>query len=237
MIRVEILYPEYMNLYGDAGNIKYLQQCLPVNTEYIFTKLKEKPRFMTSKINFLYLGPCTEEHQVEIIEKLKPYQSKIKQLVAKGVVILAIGNALEIFGKYIEMIDGTRIEGLGIFDVYAQRVQDYRHNELCLGVTKSGFELVGFKNQMSHLYGTDTNYFQDMFLGTGRNLKTKLEGIAFKNFIGTYLLGPLLPLNPHFTQFLLEKIGVKEPKLAFADIALKAYTIRLKEFRELIEND
>ncbi|MDD2490217.1 MAG: hypothetical protein PHY26_03095 [Bacilli bacterium] len=236
MVRVEVLYSEYMNLYGDNGNIKYLKQCLPKSVEFIYTDLNDKPKFMTHKINMLYLGPCTEEHQLEIIEKLKPYKEKIKKLINDGVVILAIGNALEIFGKYIEKTDGKTVKALGIFNVYTKRVKDYRYNELCLGVTNDGFEIVGYKNQMSHLYGKDGKYFQDMFLGTGRNPETRLEGIMENNFIGTYILGPILPLNPYFTESLLIKMGIKSPKLAFKETAIKAYEVRLNEYRKLIKN-
>ncbi len=36
-----------------------------------------------------------------------------------------IGNALEVFGKYIENEDGSKIEGLGITELYAKK----RHDE------------------------------------------------------------------------------------------------------------
>ena len=119
------------------------------------------------------------------------------------------GNALEIFGKYIKTTDGKRIKALGIFDVHAEREKNYRYNELCLGVTHDGFEIVGFKNQMSHLYGKEPRYFQDIFLGSGRNKDIKIEGISYKNFIGTYIIGPILPLNPYFTKSIISKLGVK----------------------------
>ena len=35
-----------------------------------------------------------------------------------------------------------------------------------------------------------------MKLGNGNNGKDKTEGMLYKNFIGSYLHGPLLPKNP-----------------------------------------
>jgi lipid II isoglutaminyl synthase (glutamine-hydrolysing) len=234
MVKIEVLYSEYMNLYGDTGNIRYLQKCLD-KVEVIYTGLNDEPKFSKAKIDMIYLGPCTENNQEEIIKKLLPYKDKIKELIEKDVVIVAIGNALEIFGKYVEKSDGSRIKALGIFNVYAKREKDFRYNELCLGVTKDGIEIVGFKNQMSHLYGKDSEHFLDIFLGTGRNLLTNEEGIRERNFIGTYILGPILLLNPFFTKAIIKKLGIKNPKLYCEDDAIKAYEVRLQEYRKLIK--
>jgi len=95
--------------------------------------------------------------------------------------------------------------------------------------------LVGFKNQMSHLYGKNYLYFQKMLLGSGRNPDIKQEGIRYHHFIGTYLLGPILPLNPYFTKSIIEMLGVKKVSLAFEEMALLAYQTRLKEFKEMIK--
>ncbi len=236
MIRVEVLYPEYMNLYGDSGNIKYLEQSID-KVKIIYTNINQKPKFISNDIDMIYLGPSTEIQQREIIEKLRPYKEKIKEFIDNKKLVLAIGNALEIFGKYIEDIDGKKTKCLGIFDVYAKREKNYRYNELCLGVTKDGHEIVGYKNQMSHLYGNDKKYFQDMFLGSGRNPNTLIEGISKNNFIGTYILGPVLPLNPYFTKSIIQSLGASNSSLAYEEDAVKAYEARLKEYRKLIKNE
>ena len=55
-------------------------------------------------------------------------------------------------------------------------------------------------------------------------------GFMDKNFMATYLLGPLLPLNPLLTKNILAKLGITNPRLSFEKEAMKAYEIRLKEF-------
>ena len=90
--------------------------------------------------------------------------------------------------------------------------------------------MVGFKNQMSHLYGKDKHKFLDMKVGTGRNKNVLVEGLMENNFIGTYLLGPILPLNPHFTTYLLKQLKLKNIELPFYDDTIKAYGKRLEEF-------
>jgi CobQ-like glutamine amidotransferase family enzyme len=228
MIRLEVLYPEYMNLYGDRGNIRYLQECIP-NLEIIYTELNDKPAFLKKKIDILYMGPTTENNQEEIAALLLPYKDKIKSLIDNGTIILAIGNALEYFGKYIEKLDGKRIKCLGLYNVYTNRIENLRHNENCLGMFND-ITIVGFKNQMSHLYGKDKHKFLDMKVGSGRNKDVMVEGLMENNFIGTYLLGPILPLNPYLTKYLLDKLKLKNIELPFYDDGIKAYEKRIEEF-------
>ena len=58
------------------------------------------------------MGAMTERMQERVIQKLLPYQERIKELIEKNVVFLFTGNAIEVLGKYIENEDGSRIEGL-----------------------------------------------------------------------------------------------------------------------------
>lgn len=58
------------------------------------------------------MGAMTERTQEKVIKKLMPYKEKINELIEKGVVFLCTGNALEIFGKYIENEDRSKIDAL-----------------------------------------------------------------------------------------------------------------------------
>ena len=46
-MKIEILYPEFCNLNGDMGNMKYLEKCIP-EAEIIETSINEKPKFIDS---------------------------------------------------------------------------------------------------------------------------------------------------------------------------------------------
>ena len=102
-MKIEILFPEFCNLFGDISNMKYLKKCLP-NEEYIETSIEDEPSFLNEDIKFIYMGAMTERTQEKVIKKLMPYKEKINELIEKGVVFLCTGNALEIFGKYIELL-------------------------------------------------------------------------------------------------------------------------------------
>ena len=200
-MKIEILFPEFCNLYGDISNIKYLKKCLSnQKVKYIETSFDMEPSFVTQDINFIYLGPMTENRQEKVIKKLMPYKKRIEELIEKNTVVLFTGNALEILGKYIENEDGIKIEALGIFDVYAKRNMMHRHNSLFIG-EYNNIKVVGFKSQFTMMYGNNTdNYFLKVEKGIGINKESKLEGINKNNFFGTYLTGPILILNPLFTK-------------------------------------
>ena len=52
------------------------------------------------------------------------------------------------------------------------------------------------------------NYLFKALRGPGLN-DTKFEGVRINNFMGTYVLGPILVFNPDFTKYLLKLLGVK----------------------------
>lgn len=231
-LKIEILFPEFCNLYGDISNMKYLKKCLP-NANFIETAFDEEPSFVKEKVNFIYLGPMTENMQEKVITKLKPYKERIEELIEENVIFLITGNAIEIFGKYIENEDESKIEALGIFDIYAKRDMLHRHNSIFIGKWES-IDIVGFKSQFTFAYGNnEENYFAKVEKGIGLNKESKLEGIMKNNFIGTYLIGPILILNPLFTEKLLEKMGVNKENLAYAEDVKAAYNQRLEEFKRL----
>lgn len=229
---IEILFPEFCNLYGDISNMKYLKKCIP-EANFIETSFNEEPTFIKNNVDLIYMGPMTEKMQEKVIEKLKPYKQRIEELIEKNVVFLITGNALEIFGKYIENENGSKIEALGIFDIYAKRNMMKRHNSNFIGRYED-IEIVGFKSQFTQGYGNnEENYFANVEKGIGLNPESSLEGIQKNNFIATYIIGPILILNPEFTRKVLQKIGIEEPKIAFEEDVKKAYEQRLKELRRL----
>ena len=118
-------------------------------------------------------------------------------------------------------------------ELYAKRDMMNRYNSLFLGELegKETIKIVGFMSQFAKSYGDNSkNYLFKALRGPGLNDESKFEGVRINNFMGTYVLGPILVFNPDFTKYLLRLLGVKEPKIAFEKEAVEAYNIRLKEF-------
>ena len=230
---VENLFPELCNIYGESYSMTYLSRCNP-EIDLRLTNHKTTPAFVTEDVDMIYLGCSPERKQEQIIQLLRPYTDRLRQLIDRGVIILATGNALEIFGR--EIREGDRvIPALGIFDSYAVRrmVPGERHNSRYIAtfLTDEGekLTLLGHKSQFSFSYGDfSRDAFATVERGVGMNPETKAEGLRRNHFFGTYSLGPYLILNPPFTKYLLRLLGLDDA-LAFEEEAMEAYRYRWNE--------
>lgn len=229
---IEILFQEVCGLYGDSQNATYLQACLP-EAEFVFTKLTDEPYFVNNDPAMIYIGCMSESTQMRVIEKLLPHKDRIQQLIDLGTVILATGNAGEVFCDSIDYVTlDKQVSGLGIFDLKAKTDLFKRYNGAFLGVFE-GIKITGFKSQFSHLYGDNSDFtFCNCEYGTGINPGSKLEGMRKNNLICTQLLGPILPLNPLFAEYIMNILGDQSPA-AYKEEAMDAYQRRLKEFAEV----
>ena len=256
---IEVLFPEICNLYGDLGNIEYLKQTLEkanVEVNITNTSLKSVPQFATSKVDLIYMGTTTEKGIELSINALKPYVNKLKELIEAGQFILLTGNALDIFGTYIDSDASPRIEGLDILKTHSEYHMLRRHNSFYLGEYNTdgvdGIKIVGYKSIFGHTYAddnddTNTEYAQQGWFntlrGVGRNpgnidnrgnkeVKPEYlpEGFKVNNLYATYLLGPLMPLNPLLTKWFVNKLLCIDVEPAYFETAMAAYEERLKDF-------
>ena len=228
---IEALYPEVCNLFGDTGNLRYLKLCLPQAT-FIETALNEEPYFVHHPVSMIYLGPMSERTQRMVISKLAPYRERIAECIANGVTFLATGNAMEVFGKQITDAQSGVTTGLGLLDLTTTRDMMHRFYSLVLG-TYNELQMVGFRAQFtrSTLGATEVPFIQ-VTKGTPMCETARIDGIQKNHFYGTYLLGPLLILNPYFTKQLLQQITGESVPLAFEKETIAAYHARLADFQD-----
>ena len=116
MIKIEYLYPEVANLYGDAFNPQVLQRSYPDRIKIIETHLNDAPSFADGKVELIYMGALPEKYQEMAIELLSPYKEAFSEYIDSGKPALFTGNSFEIMGEYIETDDGAAIPTLGIFE-------------------------------------------------------------------------------------------------------------------------
>ena len=61
-MKIEVLFPEVANLYGDLSNIEYLKKCLNDDVEIIETSLNDEPAFVKQNdINLIIMAGMTEK--------------------------------------------------------------------------------------------------------------------------------------------------------------------------------
>ena len=124
---------------------------------------------------------------------------------------LFICGAYQFLGKYYKSADNKIIEGLSIFDLYT--VNPGNEFKRLIGNViinpiniKSDKYFVGFENHGGRTYlGKNIEPFATLIHGFGNNGEDKYEGAVYKNAIGTYLHGPILPKNYELSYLLLEK--------------------------------
>ncbi len=223
---IEILYPELCGIYGDKMNMKYLSKCSK-DLQFIETNHKDVPYFINNDVDMIYIGPMTENKQEMFLNYLMPYKDKIKNLIENNKIFFVTGNALELFGKYIKDND-RQIKCLDIFDYYAIRDRSDVLNYQGIGKFND-FDVILHKVQFSKCYG-DFKPFIIKENGFGMNDSYSNEGYHYKNFFGTYSLGPFLITNPLFTRYLLNLLGLKDD-IAYKDDIIDAYQDRLSKMR------
>lgn len=232
MKKVELLFSELGNIYGEKYNIEYFRRCNP-EIQVIETNHKDVPAFIREDVDMVYMGCNTEKKQEMVLDALMPHRDKIKEMIDKGIIFLVTGNAIELFGSCIK--DGERrIEGLGLFDFYSERYMNRdRHNSQFIGEF-AGMKMLGHKSQFSFAYGNFDQPFITVEKGIGMNPETKNDGIHVNNFFATYSLGPFLIINPNFAKYLLRLMGLDDG-LCFEKEIMEAYEYRLKELQETIK--
>ena len=209
-MKTEILFPEVANLCGDLMNVTYLRQSCP-EMEVVETGLKDRPAFLDGGVDLVYVGSATERGLQLMVKALAPYRAELERYVDGGGLMLAPG----------------------ILPTHAEYHMMKRHNSFLLGSFQD-MEIVGFKSLFGHTYPNSelTDALFRVERGVGRHPGTYAEGFRRGGLMATYLIGPLLPLNPPFTRYLLEQMGARDVHLAFEDTAMKAYRARVEEFRD-----
>lgn len=216
------LYPELMSTYGDRGNIMVLKKrCEWRGIKIETVNINQNTNVNILKnIDLLFGGGAQDREQKIIIEDLRKKTNYIKGLIEKNVPALFVCGSPQLFGKYYEPSEGKRIEGLGIFNMITKH-PGKSHTRLIGNVvatiqwdnlgnnsspTSNSPYIVGFENHGGRTYlGTGTKAFAKTIKGYGNNGEDDTEGVVYKNAIGSYFHGPLLPKNPELADWLIKK--------------------------------
>lgn len=206
------LYPDLMNTYGDRGNIIalfYRAKKRNIEVKILKISINDKPELIL-KADILFMGGAQDKQQEIVNNDLLSAKGKyLKEKIDDYTPGLYVCGAYQFLGKYYKAADGKIIKGLGIFDLYTES-PGINAKRLIGDIVVKPFlfntEFVGFENHNGRTYlGKNINPFSKVIKGYGNNDKEKLEGAVYKNSIGTYLHGPILPKNPELADYLIEK--------------------------------
>ena len=199
------LYPDLLNLYGDRGNIQCLMkrcQWRGIEAETIAYETDDTIDF--SKLDIVLLGGGSDREQMIVCEKLKSIQKDFKEYVEANGVVIAICGGYQLLGKYYKTEQGM-ITGLDLVDMYTEQEEGRLISNIVLQSELFDMPVVGFENHGGRTYIKNNKPLGKVLYGAGNDGKSGYEGVVYKNVIGTYLHGPLLPKNPQLADWLIER--------------------------------
>ncbi len=204
-LTIGYLYGDLMNIYGDTGNIIALKK----RAEWRGIEVKVKVKSINSKIkkgecDLFFFGGGQDQQQELVARDLQTKAKIIKSEIEKGVPLLSICGGYQLLGKYYQPHQGPKLPGISLFPAYTLASYDRMIGNI---VIDSMFgSLVGFENHSgkTHLK-KDAIPFGMVIKGFGNNGTDKTEGCIYKNAIGCYMHGSLLPKNPKLADWLLKK--------------------------------
>jgi len=199
------LYAQEMNIYGDYGNVLTIKRRLewygyaPKVIEY---NCGDK---FPDDVDIIIGGGGQDSGQNKIQKDLLKIKPKLFLLAEKGTPMLMICGLYQLFGKFFKTSEGEIIEGIGLFDI-----ETYGKSERLIGniVTHSELfgDIIGYENHSGQTYlGHQVTALGVVRIGAGNNMEDIGEGVRYKNVIGSYLHGSLLPKNPKIADFLIEQ--------------------------------
>ena len=214
-INILCLYYDLMNLYGDTGNIKVLKYHLDeLNIKHTIDYKSIKDKLEIKKYDLILIGASTEENRDLCLKHLLKYKKDIKEYIENNKFFLATGNSISMFGKIL-----YNEKALNIFDFETERSKERISKEVILenNICKP---IYGFMNHQDIIKNNKNYLFNE-------------EGIKYKNFYGTQVLGPILSRNPEFLKYFLEElIKSKDKNFKLPKINTK---LNEKAYNEFIE--
>ena len=215
-IRIAWLYPDLMSTYGDRGNVIVLQkrcQWRGIQADIVPVTLETKLSVLES-CDLIFMGGAQDRQQKLAGEDfLKRKGPVVKKMVDQGIPALFVCAAYQFVGHFYKPYKGEKISGAGIFDLTTEHPGDQAKRlignvsaEIVYPDALAGTIIVGFENHggRTHL-GPKLKPLAKVIKGNGNNGSDGWEGAVYKNAIGSYFHGPLLPKNPAIADWLIQR--------------------------------
>lgn len=203
-LRIAHLYPELLNLYGDGGNILVLRKRLEwrgIGCEVREVHIDDRPSF--SDVDIVFIGGGSDREQRIVCEHLLAERSELAAYVEDGGVLAAVCGGYQLLGHSYLMGD-EKVEGLSLVDLYTDRGSPRLIGNIAIESRISAQPIVGYENHggRTHL-GEGAEPLGRVVHGHGNDGESGYEGCLYKNIVGTYIHGPLLPKNPGVADYLI----------------------------------
>lgn len=204
------LYPRDMNIYGDWGNTLVLKRRLEWHGYQVNLLSYNPGDTFPSTVDVIVGGGGQDSGQLRIGDDLLRIGATLTQLAEDGVPMLMICGLYQQFGRFFKTKDGTVIPGIGILDIETVGGDERMIGNIVTSSDEFGL-IVGYENHSGQTtLGPHALPLGHVIRGAGNNGHDDTEGARYKNVIGTYLHGSLLPKNPAIADWLIEQAVVRK---------------------------
>ena len=199
------LYPDILNLYGDRGNIITMKRRMEdrgikVNVE----GCSIGETLDANRYDIFFIGGGQDFEQEVLLKDLGTGKAaEIRAAVEDEKTFLAICGGYQLLGNYYKTDQGM-IKGLELVDMYTEQGEGRLISNIILQSELFDMPIVGFENHGGRTCINNNKPLGKVLYGAGNDGKSGYEGVVYKNVIGTYLHGPLLPKNPQLADWLIQ---------------------------------
>jgi CobQ-like glutamine amidotransferase family enzyme len=209
-IRVAHLYPEYLNIYADRGNIAVLaNRAAWRGIELAVEPVSVGEALPPGAHDLIYVGGGQDREQALIAPDLAAKGAAIREAVDGGAAVLAVCGGYQLLGRFYRDRAGVELPGVGLFPLHTVAGERRLIGDCLLECKFEPGEkrtLAGFENHagLTRLEA-GAEPLGRVVAGFGNDGASGFEGCRLGTAIGTYLHGPLLPRNPWLADWLLAR--------------------------------
>jgi len=197
------LYGDRMNIYGDRGNIIALEQRARWRGIDVRIERISIGDAIPGAVSLYFFGGGQDQQQAAVADDLQGAKGeRIRADIEAGVPALAICGGYQLFGHEYRPHNAEPLSGIGVFDATTVAgTERFIGNVI---VDSDWGQLVGFENHSGlTTLGPGCTPMGEVRVGRGNNGRDGMEGARFRNALGCYLHGALLPKNPELTDWLI----------------------------------
>ncbi|MBI2017907.1 glutamine amidotransferase [Candidatus Daviesbacteria bacterium] len=203
------LYGDLMNIYGDTGNIIALKKRaewrgIEVEVKNISIGDRIPTSDVGTRIDLYFFGGGQDQQQELVARDLQKKAGALKSEIERGIPLLSVCGGYQLLGEFYKPHRGPKLPGIGLFPTYT--LASYGRMIGNIVIDSMFGDLVGFENHSGKTHLKKGAIPLGLVKkGFGNNGKDKTEGCIYKNAIGCYMHGSLLPKNPKLADWLLKK--------------------------------
>jgi len=207
-IRVGHLYPDYLNIYADRGNIAvFANRALWRGIGLQVEPIGVGDEVRSGAHDLLYIGGGQDREQAMIAPDLAAKGEAIRAAVSDGAAVLAVCGGYQLLGRFYRDRSGAELPGAGLFPLFTVAGERRMIGDCLLECELEPGErrtLAGFENHAGITRLDDgAEPLGRVVAGFGNDGESGYEGCRLGTAVGTYLHGPLLPRNPWLADWLL----------------------------------